>query len=252
MFDAVADAVLSAIGDLEDWGLSGQRHDQYRHDLVADDAALTVLHDAGLAVLSEESGVTRPSGRSGPADRPAADELVAIVDPVDGSTNASIGLPWFATSLCAVKDGQPVAALVADLSSGSRFRAIAGQGATLDGVPLRVPADSPTRLEDSIVAFSGWPQQRLSWAQFRVYGACALDLCAVARGTFHGFADCDDAHGVWDYAGAALVLQEAGGTVVDALGRGLFDAGWKDRRAPVGGASPEVCAALAESRRSWE
>ena len=68
-------------------------------DLVADAAALPVLHAAGLSVLSEESGRSDPAERrhdSGPADR----ALLAVLDPIDGSTNAVRGLRPYSTSIC--------------------------------------------------------------------------------------------------------------------------------------------------------
>jgi len=115
---ATATAIADALGDLDDWGLAGTKVDQYRHDLAADAAALAVLDDAGVSVLSEESGV-----------RGADKDLVVVIDPVDGSTNASRGVPWFATSLCAVDADGPRAALVVNQASGTRFEAVRGGGA---------------------------------------------------------------------------------------------------------------------------
>ena len=54
----VADATYAVLSTNTDWGLSGQRPTQYSIDLRADAAALEVLHGAGCAVLSEESGRT--------------------------------------------------------------------------------------------------------------------------------------------------------------------------------------------------
>src|SRR4051794_17727285 len=89
-----ADAVRVALNDLGEtggWGLAGTRPGQYFSDLAADPAAVEMLVSAGCGVLSEESGLHHP-------DR----DVVVVLDPVDGSTNASRALPWFATSLCAV------------------------------------------------------------------------------------------------------------------------------------------------------
>ena len=117
-----APAVADALGDLGDWGLAGTRHGQYRSDLAADAAALAVLDEAGLGVMSEESGSTR-------VDR----EIVVVIDPVDGSTNASRGIPWYATSLCAVDAAGPRAAVVVNQATGVRFEAVRGGGARRDG-----------------------------------------------------------------------------------------------------------------------
>ena len=140
-----AGAVADALGDLDDWGLAGTRDGQYRSDLAADTAALKVLHGAGLGVLSEESGLTH-------GDRP----VVVVLAPVDGSTNASRGIPWFATSLCAVDDDGPRAAVVVNQASGVRFEASRGGGARKDGRSIR-PSSCRT-LGEAIVGFSGYPR----------------------------------------------------------------------------------------------
>lgn len=228
----------TALGGLDDWGLAGTRAGQYRSDLAADAACLAVLDEAGLGWLSEESGVAHP-------DR----EVVVIVDPVDGSTNASRGIPWFATSLCALDPAGPRAALVVDQASGRRFEAVRGGGARVDGVVLE--PSGATDLRRSIVGLSGYPNRYLGWKQFRALGAVALDLCAVAEGVLDGYLDCSpNAHGPWDYAGGMLICQEAGLAVVDAFDRDLIVIDHAARRTPVVGATAELTASLVEARRS--
>ncbi len=235
-----ADAVRRALDELGDWGLAGTRDGQYRSDLAADDACLAVLDAAGLGWLSEESGVAH-------GDR----EIVVIVDPVDGSTNASRGIPWYATSLCAVDEHGPLAALVVNQASGRRFEAVRGRGATVDGRAL-VPSDA-TSMSSSIVGMSGYPNRYLGWKQFRALGAAALDLCAVAEGVLDGYIDCSpSAHGSWDYAAGLLICREAGVAVVDAFGRELVMLGHADRRTPVAGATPQLLDELVDARRSLQ
>jgi hypothetical protein len=62
LFDHLAAEVAQALGQLGDWGLSGQRATQYNHDVVADEIFLSGLTKAGLAVLSEESGLQGDAG----------------------------------------------------------------------------------------------------------------------------------------------------------------------------------------------
>src|SRR4051795_13727312 len=62
LFHDVADRIGQLLAAAADWGPSGERDGQYSIDLVTDRAALTILHDAGYAVLSEESGDTAPPG----------------------------------------------------------------------------------------------------------------------------------------------------------------------------------------------
>src|SRR5947207_12020660 len=175
-----SDAVAAALVASGEWGLAGTIAGQYQSDLVADAAARDVLDAAGVGVLSEESG-SSPA----PADGMG---VVVVVDPLDGSTNAHRGVPWYATSLCAVDDAGPLAAVVADLVHGTRFDAVRGGGAQRDGVGIA--PTSCQRIEDAFVGLSGWPPAHMGWAQFRALGASALDLCAVAAGVLDAFGDC--------------------------------------------------------------
>jgi myo-inositol-1(or 4)-monophosphatase len=242
VLDDAAAAVALALGALTEraeWGPSGLRSGQYRSDLAADAAALGVLHPAGLGVLSEESGLTH-------GDR----EVVVVLDPLDGSTNASRGIPWYATSLCAVDADGPRAALVVNLASGTRYQAVRGGGATVDGRSL-VPS-ATVELRHSIVGLSGLPPGWLGWKQFRALGAVALDLCAVASGMLDGYVDCSpSAHGSWDYLGGMLVCQEAGAVVTDAAGRDLVVMEHAARRTPVAAGTSELLAQLVERRSTF-
>lgn len=242
LLSATVDAVAAALEDHRaswqgSWRDRGERPGQYRLDLVADEAALRVLRRGGVGILSEESGLEDPG--SG---------IVVVVDPVDGSTNASRDLPWYACSLCAVDDDGPLAALVVNLATGRRYSAVRGGGAFRDGLPARTSA--VTDLSRAVVVLNGYAGQHLGWRQYRALGATALDLCAVADGSVDATIDCTvDALGPWDYLGAALVLAEAGGGVEDAQGRELMVLDHAARRTPVAAGTPELLAAALAARR---
>lgn len=234
-----ADAIAAVLAPLEDWGLAGTRAGQYHSDLAADAVAIEVLSASGLGVLSEESGFHD-------ADRP----VLVVLDPVDGSTNAAHGLPWYATSLCALDDEGLLAAVVVNQASGVRYEAFRGGGARCDGESIR-----PSRcqeLDGALVGLSGLPPRHLGWGQFRALGAVALDLCAVAAGLLDGYIDCSEhAHAPWDYLGAMLVCQEAGAVVVDAFGQDLVVRSWTERRTPLAAGTAELLARLGEARSSF-
>jgi myo-inositol-1(or 4)-monophosphatase len=251
LFHDVADRIGQLLAAAADWGPSGRRDGQYAIDLVTDGAALGLLHGAGYAVLSEESGRTEPAGETMAGARSG----VVVIDPLDGSTNASRGIPWFATALCLVDDDGPAVALVANQSSGERFAAVRGVGAWRGRGRAAGPAGGRLRpsgcdrLEAAVIGISGAPLGG-GWAQFRALGASALDLCLVAAGTLDGFVDMSpDAHGVWDYLGAALICAEAGVPVVDAAGRDLVVLDHAARRTPVAAATPELLESLLAIRR---
>jgi fructose-1,6-bisphosphatase/inositol monophosphatase family enzyme len=236
VLNEAATAVHTALDALEDWGLAGTRVGQYHSDLVADEVAVAILVAAGLGVLSEETGLHHP-------DR----EVVVALDPVDGSTNASRKLPWYATSFCAVDAAGPRAAVVVNLATGDRFEAVRGAGATWNG--RRLVASDCTRLGDAVVCLNGWPSVHLGWRQMRAMGATALDICAVGSGQLDAYIDCSEhSNAPWDYLGGVLVCREAGGHVADAEGRDLMTLGLTERRTPVAAATEELLAEALEAR----
>ncbi len=238
LLDEVAAAVARSLEGLADRGPSGLRDGQYALDLLADAAALEVLAGAGVGVLSEESGL-----------RAGSDDRVVVIDPVDGSTNASRGVPWYACALCLVDGNGAAAALVVNLASGERWWARRGEGAWRDG--RRLAGSGCTDVAASILALNGLPPAPLGSAQSRVLGSAALDLCAVAGGVFDGYVDCvDDQLGVWDYAASALICAEAGVPIVDLWGRDLLVLDHVARRTPVAAATPALLEPLLTARRA--
>lgn len=238
LFHRVALSIRTRIHQLDDWGPSGERPGQYTIDVSADEVAVDQLRAAGFAVLSEESGLTG-----------ADHEILVVVDPIDGSTNAAAGLPWFGTSLCAVDEQGPLASLVVNQATGTAWHAVRGHGAFRDEKAIR--PSGVEKLSDALVAVSGLPERHFGWRQFRCYGAAALDICSVADGTFDAFADLSvDAHGVWDYLGAMLICQEAGGEMVDVKARDLCVRDHAARRTPVAAATPMLLAELVSASES--
>ena len=182
---------------------------------------------------------TRPDWASSPRrsglHRPDA-EFVAVVDPVDGSTNASRGIPWYATSVCVLDAAGPRAAVVANLSTGVRYHAVRGGGAWRD--TTGIGPSGCTEMRRAVVALSGYPPRHLGWAQFRALGSAALEMCAVAEGLLDAFSVGGRSHlAPWDYLGAMLLCTEAGATVVDLAGAELVTTDFTARRAVAAAAT---------------
>jgi myo-inositol-1(or 4)-monophosphatase len=237
LFDVASAAQRGALATLSatERRARTDRPGQYQLDLVADAAIMPVLASAGLRVLSEESGW---SGRADAA-------ITVVVDPVDGSTNCSRHLPYWAISLCAVDAHGPLCALVQNGATGARYTAVRGKGATLDGALL-----TPSATVDvgrAVVAISGWPGTALGWRQFRALGSAALALCDVAAGHVDGYLDgTTDQHAPWDYLGGLLVCREAGAPVVDARGRDLEVLDADERRQLIAAGTGALLAVLQE------
>jgi len=233
----VADATYAVLSTNTDWGLSGQRPTQYSIDLRADAAALEVLHGAGCAVLSEESG------RTGEWHD---DAIIVVMDPLDGSTNASRRVPWYATALAAIDVSGQRASLVANqFTNTDRWTATTGGGAFHNGNQIR--PSSCAQLSQAVVGVSGLPKKHPGWAQFRALGAAALDICLVAQGTLDGWVDLSS-HGVWDYLASVHICREAGAVVGEALDRELIVTEHAERRSPIVAATSELFASLQSLR----
>jgi fructose-1,6-bisphosphatase/inositol monophosphatase family enzyme len=232
VLDEAVLAVRHALDGLSEWGPAGTRPGQYHLDLAADGAALPILHGAGLAVLSEESGLT--------GDTSAA--LRAVIDPVDGSTNAHRKIPFYSTSICVLDAEGPLVGLVVNLASGTRYAAARGKGAERDGAPL-APSGCQ-ELRSALVGISGFPGFHPGWAQFRALGAASLEFCAVAEGVLDAYmlVGRSTLYG-WDYLAGLLICREAGAVVVE---RGGADPVVRDDapRRPIAAATAPLAAQL--------
>ena len=184
---------------------------------MADTAVEQLLRDRLARLRPGEAVVGEESGGAG-----ATSGVTWVVDPIDGTVNYLHGLPWYAVSVAAVRDGAAVAGAVAEPVSGRLWSASAGAGATCDGRSLRVSGLDDVGRAVVGTGFAYRAQRRAAQARMvaallprvgdvRRAGSAALDLCAVAAGWLDGYLE----HGTnwWDWAAAALIAAEAGATV---------------------------------------
>lgn len=152
----------------------------------------------------------------------AVQGLTWLLDPIDGTVNFITMQRNFAISL-ALYDGKlPIFGIVYDVAQDELFVAYHGQGAFCNGKPIQVYA--PTHLKgclfnaglSSINAMSkrlDRPFHLVSTQMrgHRASGSAALALCHIARGDEQLYLS--SKLWPWDYAGAGVVLQEAGGAI---------------------------------------
>jgi myo-inositol-1(or 4)-monophosphatase len=190
----------------------------------------------GHAVDGEEGTAGNPDSAS-----------VWYVDPLDGTTNFTHGLPFFCVSVALRDSGMPgasapgasapgasatgasatVAGAVYDPLRDEMFTAARGAGAALNGAPIGV--SDTARLDRALVVAQA---QTVDPAEIRAYallterlmsvtggvrslGSPALTLCAIAAGRLEAY--CEYAMDAWDILAGQLILAEAGGTLT------LFD-----------------------------
>jgi myo-inositol-1(or 4)-monophosphatase len=194
-------------------------------------ASALLLDRTPEAVMLAEEDIGQGSGEPAPGAR-----LTWIVDPLDGTANFLHRFPMFAISIAAAEGRELLAAAVLNPATGECFAAALGEGATLNGAPIRVSEEKT--LDRSLLA-TGWPFRRkhllppymevfkgiLARAQgMRRAGSASLDLSYAAAGRLEGF--WEYGLGLWDVAAGALIVREAGGMISDFDGtQGWWESG---------------------------
>lgn len=186
-------------------------------DRASEDAILEVLARRApeIPVLAEERGGAVSGTRW-------------AVDPLDGTTNFTRGMPVVAVSVALLDAGRPEVGVVIAPWLDLEFATRRGQGVTLNGE--RLPA-LPRRDPDAAVVATGFPFRRKDrtprylpvlhgalarFEDLRRDGCAALDLAWTAAGTYDGFFELN--LGTWDVAAGTAMLLELGGRVTDWSG----------------------------------
>ncbi len=178
-------------------------------------AFTALLPDSGF--IREEGGDLRPEA-----------DYRWIIDPLDGTTNFMHDVPAYCISVGLQYRGETILGIIHDAPRGEVFFAIKGQGAWLGERRLQVSKHD--RLGNSLLG-TGFPHANggvmddylaaikaflASCHGIRRFGSAALDLAYVACGRLDGFFEIGLSS--WDVAAGALIVQEAGGSVVDFKG----------------------------------
>lgn len=144
--------------------------------------------------------------------------LIWVVDPIDGTRDFLRGRPGWAVSVALVSEGRPLIGFLAAPARAEFWTAVAGQGASRNGEPLRasrrsrfagsrVPADI-LNSEDGDLTLVDKPNAIA--LRVAMVAADEADLVATVRWGFE-----------WDIAAATLIAREAGAAVSDAFGQPL-------------------------------
>ena len=195
----------------------------------ADRASEALIRDRLLARRPDD-GVLGEEGD----DVPTRSGVRWIVDPIDGTVNLLYGLPQYAVSIAAERDGEVVAGVVINVASGTEYvgHLADEQGAasaTQDGEPIGVRTPPALHLRLLVTGFNYDAGIRLRQAtalanlitgvrDVRRLGSCALDLCHVAEGSVDGYFE--EGVNLWDHAAGGLVARSAGARVETARGVG--------------------------------
>jgi myo-inositol-1(or 4)-monophosphatase len=198
----------------------GAGGDPIRHiDLIAENTITSTLenHNVSFTLISEESGIKK-YGKN-------PQEHFVTADPIDGTTNLTRGIPFYATSI-AVSTKPTLntihTALVADLYHSITYTAQKGEGAYREN--KKITPSKETLLEEAVIGvdLNTYKIQEIipkltsliqKTKHIRHLGANALELCYVADGTTDAFIDIRGKLRATDMAAAWLILEEAGAKI---------------------------------------
>jgi len=150
-----------------------------------------------------------------------------LVDPLDGTQEFIYGSGDFAVSIALIAKGEPVLGVIYWPEKDAVYFAALGQGAwrkrcdelkeihvrrlanpTTDAITIALSRRQPAERILSRMAYGERTIERV------LTGSCALKSCLVAEGTADCFLRVGET-GEWDTAAAQILVQEAGGSLVD-------------------------------------
>jgi len=213
--------ILRGMDHLKDLRIETKGHHDYvsEIDKKAEQVIINKLRQTypHHGILAEESGETLGDNDS-----------QWIIDPIDGTTNYLLGIPYFCIAIAFQHQNKLQHALIYDPLHQEMFTASHGQGARLNEHRIRV--NTKRKLEDAVMG-TGFPFSHTNLRQsylrtftsminevqdIRRMGSAALDLAYVACGRYDGFWEFNLKS--WDIAAGILLIQEAGGISCDFNG----------------------------------
>ncbi|MFQ5903364.1 MAG: 3'(2'),5'-bisphosphate nucleotidase CysQ [Candidatus Binatia bacterium] len=148
---------------------------------------------------------------------------VWVVDPMDGTKEFIAGVPQFAVSVGLVVEGHPMLGVVYNPVEEKLYRAVKGRGALLNDRPIHVSLREEVQGASLLVSRSEPRRRFQSFAdicRLEPMGSIAYRLAKVAGGEGDGTLTFRSLH-EWDVCAGVLIVEEAGGVVLDGGGRGL-------------------------------
>lgn len=188
-------------------------------DVESEERIMQIVSGAfpGHNLLGEETGF-----------RDKNSEYTWVVDPIDGTSNFAAGIPWFGVIICVLKNFEPVMAGCYLPVQDRLYFAEKGKGATVNNGAISVSKE--TELKNILATYSldfsdepGKTERETKIIQRLVENVrnlratnCLVDFCYTAEGKLG--AAVNQTTKIWDIAGPALLIEEAGGLATDLNG----------------------------------
>ncbi|MFH1740804.1 MAG: inositol monophosphatase family protein [bacterium] len=155
------------------------------------------------------------------------------IDPIDGTSSYLAEMPIWAVSVGLLREGRPVLGMVYAPAIDDFYQASEETGAQLNGTALHLERPAPIGENSPLLTFSNaWKKMRLRFpGKVWSHGSAAVHAATVAKGTVIG-AICEPPL-LWDIAGGAVVVREAGGDMRFLSGKAMdTNAFSQDHRSP--------------------
>lgn len=149
---------------------------------------------------------------------------VWVVDPIDGTKEFIASIPQFAVSVGLVVKGRPMLGVVYNPAEEEFYRAVKNGGALMNGGPIRVSLRQEVAGASLLVSRSEPRRKFVRFAetcQLEPVGSIAYRLAKVAGGKGDATLTFRSLH-EWDVCAGVLIVEEAGGVVMDGAGKGLL------------------------------
>ena len=145
-----------------------------------------------------------------------------IVDPLDGTTNFSLGLSIWGVSIARIYDGNAELGVLYFPMLNELYTARRGGGAFLNNKPIRVRAPDPSQPMSFFACCSRtfrYYDVSIPYKP-RILGSCAYSFCMVSRGS--ALLGLDATAKIWDLAAIWVLVEEAGGKIAGFEGSQPF------------------------------
>lgn len=214
--------LLSEFGAIKKFTIKGPSDIQVKEDIKANKIYEKFLQKETPNVL-----LFTEEGR-----RQLSDGLVWVVDPIEGTSNYRVGIPFFATTICLIYKKKPILSIVCAPALNQKFHAIKGKGAFLNS--KNINRSNQKDLENAMIAVArGRKQEDKIWhakiivsllskvRTSRNLGSAGLDMAYTAAGMLDVYLSrgLEAGGGIYDIFPGLLLLQESGCEVVNEKGK---------------------------------
>ena len=195
------------------------------HDVVTViDKKVEKLYKSEISKTYHDHGIIGEEGTKVATER----EYIWVLDPLDGTKNYSIENPFFCTTICLLKNREPVMAVIYEPITDNLYHAVKGKGSYKNGFRIHVSRQDDIK-KSMLLYCHATDEQSIRDAEHYIVGlklasrdasrlrAAGNEMALVAKGVCEAYLM--NKLPLWDLAAGALLVREAGGKATDFNGK---------------------------------